>query len=86
VAVVTALDLFYVGGDFRSRKGAAIEMGSLTLHPAGFVHGPQPVNSTVPELRRVRSGHDGILPGGPVRLRRRCPAPGVELGHAELKS
>ncbi|MGH9067320.1 MAG: homogentisate 1,2-dioxygenase [Acidimicrobiales bacterium] len=34
--------LFYVGGDFMSRKGAGIGMGSITLHPAGFVHGPQP--------------------------------------------
>jgi homogentisate 1,2-dioxygenase len=34
--------LFYVEGSFMSRKGVAIEVGSLTLHPAGFVHGPQP--------------------------------------------
>jgi homogentisate 1,2-dioxygenase len=34
--------LFYVGGDFMSRKGAGIERGSISLHPAGFVHGPQP--------------------------------------------
>jgi homogentisate 1,2-dioxygenase len=34
--------LFYVGGDFMSRKGAGIELGSITVHPAGFVHGPQP--------------------------------------------
>ena len=34
--------LFYVGGDFMSRKGAGIEMGSITLHPGGFIHGPQP--------------------------------------------
>ena len=34
--------LFYAGGDFMSRRGTAIESGSLTLHPAGFVHGPQP--------------------------------------------
>jgi homogentisate 1,2-dioxygenase len=34
--------LFYVGGDFMSRRGAGIEVGSMTLHPAGFVHGPQP--------------------------------------------
>jgi len=34
--------LFYVGGDFMSRKGAGIEHGSLTLHPSGFTHGPQP--------------------------------------------
>jgi len=34
--------LFYVGGDFMSRRGAGIEQGSLTLHPSGFTHGPQP--------------------------------------------
>ena len=34
--------IFYVGGDFMSRKGASIELGSLSLHPAGFTHGPQP--------------------------------------------
>ena len=34
--------LFYVGGDFMSRKGAGIEMGSISMHPAGFIHGPQP--------------------------------------------
>jgi homogentisate 1,2-dioxygenase len=34
--------LFYLDGDFTSRMGAGIEAGSLTLHPAGFVHGPQP--------------------------------------------
>ncbi len=34
--------LFYVGGDFMSRKGSGIAQGSISLHPAGFVHGPQP--------------------------------------------
>jgi homogentisate 1,2-dioxygenase len=34
--------LFYSAGDFMSRKGSGIAAGSLTLHPAGFVHGPQP--------------------------------------------
>jgi homogentisate 1,2-dioxygenase len=34
--------LFYVAGDFTSRRGAGIAAGSVTLHPAGFVHGPQP--------------------------------------------
>jgi homogentisate 1,2-dioxygenase len=34
--------LFYVSGDFMSRVGSGIEAGSLTVHPAGFVHGPQP--------------------------------------------
>jgi homogentisate 1,2-dioxygenase len=34
--------LFYVDGDFVSRKGSGIEAGSLSLHPSGFTHGPQP--------------------------------------------
>jgi homogentisate 1,2-dioxygenase len=34
--------LFYVDGDFTSRSGAGIAPNSMTLHPAGFVHGPQP--------------------------------------------
>jgi homogentisate 1,2-dioxygenase len=34
--------LFYCGGDFMSRRGAGIELGSLSLHPGGFTHGPQP--------------------------------------------
>ncbi len=34
--------LFYVGGDFMSRRGAGIELGSISLHPSGFTHGPQP--------------------------------------------
>lgn len=32
--------LYYVDGNFGSRKG--IEMGSLTLHPQGIPHGPHP--------------------------------------------
>jgi homogentisate 1,2-dioxygenase len=34
--------LYYCEGSFTSRKGAGIEHGSISLHPAGFVHGPQP--------------------------------------------
>jgi homogentisate 1,2-dioxygenase len=34
--------LFYVAGEFMSRKGAGIRQGSITLHPTGFIHGPQP--------------------------------------------
>jgi homogentisate 1,2-dioxygenase len=34
--------LFYCEGDFTSRKGAGIGAGSISLHPAGFTHGPQP--------------------------------------------
>jgi homogentisate 1,2-dioxygenase len=32
--------LYYVEGNFMSRKG--IEVGSITLHPYGIPHGPQP--------------------------------------------
>lgn len=34
--------LYYCDGDFTSRQGAGIGPGSLSLHPAGFTHGPQP--------------------------------------------
>jgi homogentisate 1,2-dioxygenase len=34
--------LFYVEGDFMSRKGSGIEAGSISMHPNGFIHGPQP--------------------------------------------
>jgi homogentisate 1,2-dioxygenase len=32
--------LYYVNGNFASRRG--IEVGSVTLHPSGIPHGPQP--------------------------------------------
>ncbi|HEX9260417.1 MAG TPA: homogentisate 1,2-dioxygenase [Acidimicrobiales bacterium] len=34
--------LLYVDGDFMSRAGSGIEAGSISLHPTGFIHGPQP--------------------------------------------
>ncbi|MGH3438919.1 MAG: homogentisate 1,2-dioxygenase [Sciscionella sp.] len=34
--------MFYVGGHYEARKGSGIGIGSLSLHPAGFTHGPQP--------------------------------------------
>ena len=34
--------LFYAVGDFMSRSGSGIGVGSISMHPAGFVHGPQP--------------------------------------------
>jgi homogentisate 1,2-dioxygenase len=34
--------LFYSAGDFMSRAGSGIGVGSISLHPNGFVHGPQP--------------------------------------------
>jgi homogentisate 1,2-dioxygenase len=34
--------LYYSDGDFMSRAGSGIGVGSISFHPAGFVHGPQP--------------------------------------------
>jgi homogentisate 1,2-dioxygenase len=34
--------LFYAAGNFMSRAGSGIGAGSISLHPPGFVHGPQP--------------------------------------------
>lgn len=34
--------LYYSDGDFMSRAGSGIGIGSVSYHPAGFVHGPQP--------------------------------------------
>jgi homogentisate 1,2-dioxygenase len=34
--------MFYVGGDYEARKGSGIAIGSISLHPGGYAHGPQP--------------------------------------------
>ncbi|GAB3500295.1 homogentisate 1,2-dioxygenase [Amycolatopsis cihanbeyliensis] len=34
--------MFYVRGNYEARKGSGIGIGSLSLHPSGFTHGPQP--------------------------------------------
>jgi homogentisate 1,2-dioxygenase len=34
--------MFYVGGDYEARKGSGIAQGSVSLHPGGHSHGPQP--------------------------------------------
>ncbi|HET9422486.1 MAG TPA: homogentisate 1,2-dioxygenase domain-containing protein [Nocardioides sp.] len=34
--------MFYVGGDYEARKGSGIGLGSISLHPGGHPHGPQP--------------------------------------------
>lgn len=34
--------IFYVGGDYEARRGSGIGLGSVSLHPSGFTHGPQP--------------------------------------------
>ncbi|WP_166351283.1 homogentisate 1,2-dioxygenase [Phytoactinopolyspora limicola] len=34
--------MFYCGGDYEARKGSGIGQGSISLHPGGWSHGPQP--------------------------------------------
>ena len=34
--------MFYVDGDYEARKGSGIGRGSISLHPGGHPHGPQP--------------------------------------------
>jgi homogentisate 1,2-dioxygenase len=34
--------MFYVDGDYEARKGSGIGRGSISLHPGGHAHGPQP--------------------------------------------
>ncbi len=52
--------MFYVGGDYTARKGSGIGPGSITLHPAGFTHGPQPgaVEAAVAGLAEGRTTTD----------------------------
>ncbi|MFD4366843.1 homogentisate 1,2-dioxygenase [Rhodococcus sp. NPDC058521] len=34
--------MFYCGGDYEARKGSGIGLGSVSVHPGGYAHGPQP--------------------------------------------
>jgi homogentisate 1,2-dioxygenase len=34
--------IFYCDGDYTARQGSGIGPGSISLHPSGFTHGPQP--------------------------------------------
>jgi homogentisate 1,2-dioxygenase len=34
--------MFYVDGDYEARKGSGIAKGSISVHPGGHPHGPQP--------------------------------------------
>jgi homogentisate 1,2-dioxygenase len=34
--------MFYCGGDYQARQGSGIGQGSVSLHPGGHAHGPQP--------------------------------------------
>ena len=77
--------MFYVGGDYEARKGSGINIGSISLHPGGYAHGPQPARRGLDRrgvLRRAR-GHGRHLPARSSSARpaspprtRRTPGPG----------
>ncbi|MFZ5496747.1 MAG: homogentisate 1,2-dioxygenase [Verrucomicrobiota bacterium] len=50
--------LFYVRGQFGSRKG--VEPGSCTLHPQGIPHGPHP-GTTLPSLTATRTEELAVM-------------------------
>ena len=62
--------MFYVGGDYEARKGSGIGLGSISVHPGGYAHGPQPsaIEASLGrrDVRRDR-GHDRHLPAARPR-------------------
>ena len=52
--------MYYVGGDYSARKGSGVGLGSITLHPSGFTHGPQPgaVESVIKGLAEGKTATD----------------------------
>ena len=75
--------MFYVGGDYEARKGSGINIGSISLHPGGHAHGPQPsaieASLGVELLRRVRRHGRHLRPARAGRGRSRGRGPGVRL-------
>jgi len=66
--------LYYVAGEFMSRKG--IEPGSMTLHPMGLPHGPQPGKTeesigarSTAEYAVMIDTFDSLFPTGQVKAR-----------------
>ncbi len=52
--------LFYSDGNFMSRAGSGIGVGSISYHPAGFVHGPQP-GSYEASVDRDATGETAVM-------------------------
>jgi homogentisate 1,2-dioxygenase len=52
--------MYYVGGDYSARRGSGVGVGSITLHPSGFTHGPQPgaVEAAIKGLDEGRTSTD----------------------------
>ena len=84
--------MFYVGGDYEARKGSGIGIGSISLHPGGYAHGPQPSAIEASLGRRVLRGvgrHGRHLPPldlGEGGARGRGPGVRLDLGRADPAS
>ena len=52
--------ILYSAGSFMSRVGSRIDVGSLSYHPPGFVHGPQP-GSVEDSMGRDRTGETAVM-------------------------
>ena len=52
--------IFYSRGDFMSREGSGIGPASISLHPAGFTHGPQP-GSLEASLDKTRTDEVAVM-------------------------
>ena len=52
--------MYYVAGDYSARAGSGVGLGSITLHPSGFTHGPQPgaVEAVIRGLEEGRTTTD----------------------------
>jgi homogentisate 1,2-dioxygenase len=52
--------MFYVAGDYSARAGSGVGIGSITLHPSGFTHGPTPgaAEAVIAGLEQGRTSTD----------------------------
>ncbi len=52
--------MFYVAGDYSARAGSGVGIGSVTLHPSGFTHGPTPgaVEAVIEAMAAGRTSTD----------------------------
>ncbi|HEX9066557.1 MAG TPA: homogentisate 1,2-dioxygenase domain-containing protein [Streptosporangiaceae bacterium] len=48
--------MFYVAGDYSARQGSGVGIGSITLHPSGFTHGPTP-GAVEAVIKGMEAGH-----------------------------
>ncbi len=75
--------MFYVGGDYEARKGSGIGLGSISLHPGGHAHGPQPsaieASLGVEYFEESAVMVDTFAPARPRRGRAGRRGPGVRM-------